>query len=91
VSCGKPHATPCSEVLDHLYEFIDGELESGDLAKFRHHLDECAPCLREYGVEAEVRSLIRRACCCGHAPKDLRERVLMRIRQISVELRYQGP
>ena len=30
----------------------------------RHHLDECAPCLREYGIEQEVKALVAR--CCGN-------------------------
>ena len=29
VSCGNPHDMPCSEVLDRVYEYIDGELDDG--------------------------------------------------------------
>ena len=52
MSCGKPHETPCTEVLDRVYSYLDGELEATDgKAKIRQHLDECGPCLREYGLE----------------------------------------
>ena len=27
MSCGKPHETPCSEVLARVASYIDGELE----------------------------------------------------------------
>ena len=41
----------------------------------RIHLDECAPCLRQYGLEQAVKALVAR-CCGGDAPPaDLRERV----------------
>ena len=25
MSCGKPHETPCSEVLERVYSYLDGE------------------------------------------------------------------
>ncbi len=85
MSCGKPHATPCAEVIDHLYEYLDNELPDGDCAKIRQHLDECAPCLREYGLEEAVKSLVKRSCGCDDVPGDLRVRVLARIQQVRVE------
>jgi mycothiol system anti-sigma-R factor len=51
MSCGKPHETPCSEVLARVASYIDGELEGADHAQIRQHLEECGPCLREYGLE----------------------------------------
>ncbi len=51
MSCGNPHATPCAEVLDRLYEYIDGELGGERGHEVKHHLEECAPCLKEYGLE----------------------------------------
>jgi anti-sigma factor RsiW len=41
MSCGKPHETPCTEVLGRIYSYLDGELEAPTLAKIRQHLDEC--------------------------------------------------
>ena len=26
MSCGNPHETPCSEVLDRVYWYLDGEI-----------------------------------------------------------------
>ena len=26
MSCGKPHETPCSEVLERVYWYLDGEV-----------------------------------------------------------------
>ena len=85
MSCGKPHETPCSEVLARMYEFIDNELAEADWAKIRQHLDECWRCLEEYGLEEAVKAVVRRACC-DTPPRDLRAKVMLRIRQVRVEL-----
>jgi mycothiol system anti-sigma-R factor len=86
MSCGKPHETPCSEVLARMYEFIDNELAEADCAKIRQHLDECWVCLEEYGLEEAVKAVVRRACGWDTPPKDLRAKVMLRIRQVRVEL-----
>ncbi len=88
MSCGKAHATPCGQVLQKVYEYLDGELPLADLASIRQHLHECGPCLREYGVEEEVKALVRRACAEEQVPTGLRDRVLLRIRTVSVEVTY---
>jgi anti-sigma factor (TIGR02949 family) len=79
MSCGEPHETDCSEILGHLYEFLDHEMSESDFAKFEVHFDECARCLEKYGLEQAVKKLVRR--CCGHddVPADLRMKVLGRI------------
>lgn len=79
MSCGEPHETDCSEVLDHLYEFLDSEMPDVDRVKFRQHFDECSPCLEKYGLEQAVKKLVKR--CCGHddVPSDLRSKVLGRL------------
>jgi mycothiol system anti-sigma-R factor len=63
MSCGKPHEVPCSEVLARVYSYLDGEIEDKSLAQIREHLDECGPCLREYGLEEAVKRLVQK--CCG--------------------------
>ena len=89
MSCGNHHETPCSEVLDRVYEFIDDELPTADCAKIKHHLEECGPCLREFGIEEEVKSVVKRSCS-DPAPESLRVKVLMRIREVQVELAPEG-
>ncbi|MFE3646531.1 MULTISPECIES: mycothiol system anti-sigma-R factor [unclassified Streptomyces] len=79
MSCGEPHEKDCSEVLDHLYEYLDREMPAGECADFQVHLDECSPCLEKYGLEQAVKKLVKR--CCGHddVPADLRSKVMGRI------------
>ncbi|UQA93199.1 mycothiol system anti-sigma-R factor [Streptomyces halobius] len=79
MSCGEPHEKDCSEVLDHLYEYLDREMPAGECAEFQVHLEECSPCLEKYGLEQAVKKLVKR--CCGHddVPSDLRSKVMGRI------------
>jgi mycothiol system anti-sigma-R factor len=86
MSCGKPHDVPCPEVLDLVYSYLDGELEAPDYAKIREHLDECGPCLREYGLEEVIKQLVHRHCGHDTAPEALRVKVLVRIQQVRAEL-----
>ena len=85
MSCGKHHDTPCTEVLDRIYAYPDGELDASDEGKVRQHLDECGPCLREYGLEDAVKKLIRKRCC-DQAPADLRAKVLVRIQEVRLQI-----
>jgi mycothiol system anti-sigma-R factor len=87
MSCGDPHETPCSEVLDLVYLYLDGEADTHDREHVRIHLDECAPCLRKYGLEQAVKALVARSCA-ETAPIDLRDRVLLKIQQVRIEIEH---
>jgi mycothiol system anti-sigma-R factor len=87
MSCGRPHETPCTEVLARVYSYLDGELDSGGCAEVQVHLDECGPCLREYGLEESVKKLVHKSCGCESAPGDLRAKVLERIEAVCAELK----
>jgi mycothiol system anti-sigma-R factor len=86
VSCGDPHDLDCREVLDRVFELLDGEMPPADVDTFRQHLDECAPCLSEYELDVVMKALIRRSCPCEQAPEELRARILVRISQTRLEL-----
>mgnify|MGYP002738607823 FL=1 len=87
MSCGEPHDTECAEILDRVYLFLDREMgeEITAYAVVEEHLDECTPCLRKYDLEREIKSMLARSCGCEHAPDELRERVLARIREARVQ------
>ena len=86
MSCGKPHEVPCTEVLELVYSYLDSEMEDVSYVEIREHLDECGPCLREYGLEEAVKRLVHK--CCGHeaVPGDLRAKVLTRIAEVRAEI-----
>ena len=82
MSCGNAHETDCSEVLGHLYEYLDNEMSDDACAKFKEHFDECHPCLEKYRLEAAVKKLVKRCCGSDDVPSDLRSKVMMRIELI---------
>jgi mycothiol system anti-sigma-R factor len=86
MSCGRPHEVPCTEVLALVYSYIDGEMEDTSYAQIHQHLDECGPCLREYGLEEAVKRLVHK--CCGHeaVPGELRAKVLSKIASVRAEI-----
>jgi mycothiol system anti-sigma-R factor len=85
VSCGHPHATDCREVLQEVYLYLDGEIDAERQQLIRQHLDECSPCLREFGIEQEVKVLVARCCGGERAPESLRLSVMSRLRSVKVE------
>ena len=85
MSCGNHHDTDCSDVLERVFSFIDNELPTADYEAIQVHLDECGPCLQKYDLERTVKALVQRSCT-EHAPETLRDKVLLRIRQVQVEI-----
>lgn len=82
MSCGDPHETDCREVLEEVYLFLDLEITNGQRDLIRQHLDECSPCLREYGIEQEVKALVGRCCGAETAPAELRERLRRKLSEL---------
>jgi mycothiol system anti-sigma-R factor len=86
MSCGRPHAVPCSEVLDRVYSYLDGEMDQASYAQVKVHLEECGPCLREYGLEEAVKRLVHKHCGHEEAPQDLKRKVLDRIHSVRSQM-----
>jgi mycothiol system anti-sigma-R factor len=85
MSCGNPHETDCRDVLERVYEYLDGELTDHDVVAIRQHLVECAPCLSEYDLDIALKALVRRSCGCEQAPEELRAKIMLKITQVRVE------
>jgi mycothiol system anti-sigma-R factor len=90
VSCGKPHEINCGQILNEVYLFLDLECSDDRRAAIQHHLDECTACLREYGIEQEVRALVQRCCGGDRAPDVVRERLRSKIAALVVDVREAG-
>ena len=82
---GEEHEADCSEVLEEVYLYLDLECSEDRRALIQKHLDECSGCLREYGIEHEVKALVARCCGDETAPKELRERLRMKLSEYAVE------
>ena len=75
----------CGEILTEVYLFLDLECSDDRRALIQAHLDECSPCLREFGIETEVKALVARCCGADRAPVELRERLRAKITALVAE------
>ena len=84
MSCGDPHETDCSDVLAEVYLYLDLECADDRRSLIRDHLDECSPCLREFGIEQEVKALVARCCGAELAPAELKDRLRLKLAELVV-------
>jgi mycothiol system anti-sigma-R factor len=80
-----PGNIDCDDVLKDLYLYLDDESDEKLRNRIRQHLDGCTPCLKQYGLEQDVRSLIARCCGGDRAPESLHARIRVRITEVSLE------
>ena len=81
-----PSLADCADYLERIVYFLDNELDEADCSAVRVHLDQCNPCLEKYDLQRTVKAMVARSCA-ESAPDELRQRVLLRIRQVQVEIR----
>ena len=75
----------CVDYIERIVYFIDNELDEADCSAVRVHLDSCNPCLEKYDLQRTVKTIVARSCSEA-APEDLRQRVLLRIREVQVRI-----
>jgi mycothiol system anti-sigma-R factor len=75
----------CSEAVELLYHYIDGQLTDERRILIQRHLDDCPPCLDAFDFEAELRVVLAHKCR-EQVPDRLRLRVARAIRAIDEPL-----
>ena len=84
MSCGNHHDTDCAEVLAEVWLFLDHECDPARRALLERHLDECRPCLAEYGLDEKLKKLLATKCA-ESAPPEFKDRLRKSIRSIVLE------
>jgi mycothiol system anti-sigma-R factor len=85
VSCGDHHETDCSEVLNEVWLFLDNECDKGRKELLKQHLEECSPCLQEYGLDEHLKELLAKKCGGDQASAEFKERLRASIRKTVIE------
>jgi mycothiol system anti-sigma-R factor len=75
----------CDDVLSHVFEFLDHETEPARREVIAEHLEDCSPCLRQFGIEQEFKALVRRRCGGDAPPPGLRDRIKLQLTTVSFE------
>jgi mycothiol system anti-sigma-R factor len=80
-----PGGMDCDEVLADVYLYLDDESDPEVRQRIRTHLDDCGPCLRQFGLEQDVKSLVARCCGGDVAPDSLKSRIRTRLTEVVIE------
>lgn len=75
----------CADYLERIVYFLDNELDEADCDIVQQHLDECGPCLDKYDLQKTVKIIVARSCN-ESAPRALRERVMLEIREVQIRI-----
>ena len=75
----------CDDVLVHVFEFLDHETDDARRDVIAEHLEDCSPCLRQFGIEQEFKALVRRRCGGDTPPPGLRDRIKFQLTTVSFE------
>ena len=81
----EPTLGECADFLERIVFFLDNELDEADCSAVRIHLDSCNPCLERYDLQRTVKSIVARSCTEA-APDELRQRVMLQIREVQVRI-----
>lgn len=60
--------TSCREVIEQLWDYLDGELPFGRMEQIAAHLMECARCYPQYRFEFAFLALLARQRAFGRGP-----------------------
>ncbi|RJQ83130.1 mycothiol system anti-sigma-R factor [Amycolatopsis panacis] len=71
----------CEDALAEIYLLLDRECSPQRDAQLRRHIEDCPPCLEEYGIDDQLKQLLARKCGGEHAPAELKSRLRASIRQ----------
>ena len=72
----QPRQIDCHQVLDLLYEYLDGELTTERVEEVREHLANCAPCTALTSFEQSFVRFLEARTRARTAPDALKKRIL---------------
>lgn len=65
---------PCDQVMDRLWDYLDGELDNETSERIHEHLEVCSRCFPQYDFRRAFKELIQRSGE-GPVPPGLRRRI----------------
>jgi mycothiol system anti-sigma-R factor len=80
-----PGGIDCDEVLAEVYLYLDDETRPEVRERIRIHLADCGPCLRQFGLEQDVKSLVARCCGGDVAPDSVKSKIRTKLTEVVLE------
>lgn len=65
----------CSEAFMRLDDYLDRELTAAEMTQVEEHLEQCATCAGEFGVEKALLDTIREKLARLRMPEDLKAKI----------------
>jgi mycothiol system anti-sigma-R factor len=62
----------CDDLLERLWAYMDGEVDSAACDDLRAHIERCLPCRQHAEFERRLREIIQYKCRGERAPEALR-------------------
>jgi mycothiol system anti-sigma-R factor len=62
----------CREVVAHVWQFLDNELDPAHREIVQQHISDCGSCLDQTDLTDRLKSLLHRKCGGDVAPTELR-------------------
>jgi anti-sigma factor (TIGR02949 family) len=67
--------------MEMLQMIVDGEASPDQKEQFfKHHLEECMPCFKNYHLEVAIRQLLKTKCA-SQAPQELVDSIKAKVSQ----------
>ena len=70
----------CDQVLTHLWQYIDEEIEAERCVELEAHLASCDGCRRALESDRQLKRIVRR-CCDERPATEAVEALVIRVRQ----------
>ncbi len=65
----------CEQVLQMVWEYLDGEVDEARYLEIRAHVRACSECGPRFEFQRRLRELIEQKCREGPVPPDLKQRL----------------
>lgn len=75
MSSAESEKVNCNEALAEIFLLLDRECSPERDAELRRHIEDCPPCLEEYGIDEQLKQLLARKCGGDHAPDELKQKL----------------
>ena len=76
---------PCSEANEHVWDYLDGELDDQNCARIKEHLASCETCQDQYESELKLKEAVSRSCGCDEVPITLRAEITIQVARLRNE------
>ncbi|MGR3293228.1 MAG: zf-HC2 domain-containing protein [Candidatus Scalindua sp.] len=77
--------TTCKEAIKQLHEFLDNELDDGNYAKIKQHVDVCHKCCEKFEFEQAIKKVVREKTQIHKTPQHVLQSIVSQWAELNEE------